>query len=351
MEYFFHIFFPLFTAFIITFLSIPKIIHFSNKTRLFAEVGDRNSHIGKIPILGGVAIFSGFLFSIIFWSEFEEIKFMLISIMIIFFIGILDDLLPLSPKRKLFGIILSVLVIIFLGDLKIDSFHNLFGIQKIPNWISIIFTIFVVVVITNSYNLIDGIDGLAGGLGTISSIAFGLIFYFSKDLPYSIISFALSGALLAFLKYNFNPASIFMGDTGSLVIGLILSVLSIRLINKGIDIPIMKFYQNKGPFVAIVLLAIPLYDTFRVFFVRILSRNNPLYADRNHIHHLLLDLGLGHRNSTIILYIFSIVIIVISYFMISLSLGLSIFILTIIILSSMGIPFIFLKKNNKPGEK
>ena len=348
-DWYINIVFPLFTSFIVTYLSIPKIIDFSRASRIIVSSGGRNSHEGAIPILGGVAIFSGILFSLIFWSDLKDIQFILVSLIIVFFIGIIDDLLSLSPLRKLIGQILSILVIIYLADLKINSMHGLFSIWLLPEWGSVLFTIFVVIVITNSYNLIDGIDGLAGGLGAITSLFTGLIFLLNEDYHSAIISFTLFGSLIAFLRYNFHPAKIFMGDAGSLVVGLILSILSIKLINTGINIPYDHFYKHKGPFIAIVLLSIPLYDTFRVFFIRILSGYHPLYPDRNHIHHALLDLGFGHKKSTLILYVFSFLIVGFSYFMINIELGLSIFILTIIVLSCIAVPFILLQ--NKKGEK
>ena len=347
-----NIVFPLLTSFIVTYLSIPKIIHFSKVSRLFVFGGGRNSHEGGVPIFGGIAIFAGLLFSLIFWTKLEEIQFILVSLIIVVFIGIIDDLLSLSPLKKLIGQLSSILVLIYLSDLKIDSMHGMFNIFNLPDWISILFTIFVVIVITNSYNLIDGIDGLAGGLGLISSLFFGIIFLFNEDYQYAILSFTLFSSLVAFLRYNFHPAKIFMGDTGSLVIGLILSILSIKLINEGVNLTKYNFhFPNKGPFIAIVLLAIPLYDTFRVFFIRILSGYHPLHPDRNHIHHALLDLGFGHTKSTIILYVCSFLITGFSYFMINLSLGLSIFILTFIVLSCMAVPFILLQIKIKKSEK
>ena len=346
-----YIIFPLFTSFVVTYLAIPKIMHFANQSRLFVKGGGRHSHKGEIPIFGGIAIFSGLLFSLLFWAKLEYLQFVLVSLIIIFFIGILDDLLSLTPTRKLIGLFSSVFVFMFLGDLQIQSFHNLFGIQELPQWISILFTIFVTVIITNAYNLIDGIDGLAGGLGSIASFVFGIIFLINSDFQYAILSFTLLGSLLAFLKYNFNPASIFMGDTGSLVIGLILSILSIRLINEGVNIPNDQLYLNKGPFISIVLLSIPLFDTFRVFFIRVFSGYHPLRPDRNHIHHALLDLGFGHKKSALILYAYSVFITFISYFMIDMSLGLSIYLLSIIVLGSISIPFVLLRIKNTKSEK
>ena len=339
------------TSFVVTYLAIPKIIHFANKNKLFAKGGGRHSHENQTPIFGGIAISAGLLFSLLFWAKLEEIQFILVSLIIVYFIGLLDDLLSLTPTKKLIGLFFSIFVLMFLGDLQIKSFHNLFGIQEIPELVAILFTLFVAVIITNAYNLIDGIDGLAGGLGVIASFVFGLIFLFNDDPQYALLSFTLLGALLAFLKYNFNPASIFMGDTGSLVIGLFFSILSIRLINEGVNIPNDQQYINKGPFITIVILAIPLFDTFRVFFIRIFSGYHPLRPDRNHIHHALLDLGLGHKMSTFILYIYSVVIAFLSYFMIDMSLGLSIFLLSIIVLGSMSIPFILIRIKKTKSEK
>ena len=138
-----------------------------------------------------------------------------------------------------------------------------------------------------------------------------------------------------------------MGDTGSLVVGLILSILAIRLINTGVNIPYDHFYKVKGPFAAIVILAVPLFDTFRIFFIRFLSGYNPLQADRNHIHHVLLDLGLGHKASTIILYIFSLIIVFLSYFIIDFKQSLAIFILAIVVLGLMSIPFLMFHMRNR----
>ena len=133
-----------------------------------------------------------------------------------------------------------------------------------------------------------------------------------------------------------------MGDTGSLVIGLMLSILAIRLINTGVDLA-PNTYPSKGPFISIVILSIPLFDTFRVFFIRALSGYNPLMADRNHIHHALLDIGFGHKKSSLILYFFSLVISVFSYLLIGLKSSLAIFILAVVVLGLMSIPFIFLR--------
>jgi len=343
----------LLTSFAITYLAIPKIIHFSNQSRLFASVGDRHSHKGEVPIFGGIAIFAGILFSLLFWADLEYLQFALVSLVIVFIIGVIDDLLSLSPLRKLVGQIISILIIIYLGELSISDMKGIFGITVVPEWISVIFTIFVVIVITNAINLIDGIDGLAGGLGILSSSIFGIIFLLNPDessQEMAILSFTLTGALFAFLRYNFNPASIFMGDTGSLLLGLILSILAIKVINTGVYITEDIMFVRKGPFVAIAILSVPLYDTFRVFFMRVFNGKHPLHPDRTHIHHVLLDLGFGHKKVSLIICFVNLLIIILSFFMLEMSLGLSIFILSILLFSIMSVPFIILQIKNRKSE-
>jgi UDP-N-acetylmuramyl pentapeptide phosphotransferase/UDP-N-acetylglucosamine-1-phosphate transferase len=156
------------------------------------------------------------------------------------------------------------------------------------------------VVITNSFNLIDGVDGLAGSLGFLTSIIFGTYFYTIGQLTYAVMAFALAGSLISFLIYNFSPAKIFMGDTGSLLLGLINSILVIKFIKiagtSEVSIPL-----EASPAIGFAILMLPLFDTLRVFGLRLLDRRSPFSPDRNHIHHFLLDLGLSHRQITLTL--------------------------------------------------
>ena len=345
-----NIIFSFFTAFFITYVAIPKVIFFSEKLRLFDSAGKRASHEGDTPIFGGIAIFAGIIFSLLFWAEIENIQFILVSFLIVFFVGVIDDLLTLSPVKKLIGQIVSILIIIYLGDLQIDNMHGVLGVYELPGWISTLFTVFVVIVITNGFNLIDGVDGLAAGIGIIASLSFGIIALFMSDMPgqvdMAIIAFTLMGALLGFLKYNFHPARIFMGDTGSLVVGMILSVLAINLVKHGLVTETIKL-PNKGPLLAIVILAIPLFDSLRVFVARVMKGRHPLYPGREHIHHALLKLGFGHKYTSLILYAFSIILILFSYFLLELSINTSITILSVISFSLLLIPFYMLKDKSK----
>jgi len=329
-----NIIFSFFTAFFITYVAIPKVIFFSKKLRLFDSAGKRASHEGRIPVFGGIAIFAGILFSLLFWAEIENIQFILVSFLIVFFVGIIDDLLSLSIIRKIIGQIISILILIYLGDLQLNNMHGVLGIHEMPNWISTLFTIFVVIVITNGFNLIDGVDGLAAGIGVIASFVFGLL------------ALLMNQADMAIIEYNYHPARIFMGDTGSLVVGMTLSILAINLIKHGLVTETFHL-PNKGPLLAIVILAIPLFDSLRVFIARVIKGKHPLYPGREHIHHALLKLGIGHLHTSLILCAFAIILIVFSYLLLELNVNTSIAILAVISFSLLLIPFYMLKDKSK----
>ena len=337
-----NIIFALITAFLITYLAIPKVIFFAEKLRLLDDGGIRASHKGSVPIFGGIAIFSGIIFSLLFWADIENIQYLLVSILIVFVVGVIDDLLVLSPFKKIVGQVIATSIIIFLGDLEIDNMHGVLGVYDLPIWIGTLFTIFVVIVITNGFNLIDGVDGLAGGIGVISSFSFGLIALIMGQSDMAMVAFTLMGALLGFLKYNIFPAKIFMGDTGSLVVGMILSILAINIIRYGLVTESIKLI-NKGPLLAIAILAIPLFDSLRVFVARIIKGRHPLSPGRGHIHHALLNLGFGHKKTSLILYFFAILLIVFSYFILDLNVNLGIAILALISFIMLYIPFYLLK--------
>jgi len=341
-----NIIFSLITAFLITYLAIPKVIFFAEKLRLLDEAGVRASHKGSVPIFGGIAIFSGIIFSLLFWSEIEHIQYILVSILIVFFVGVIDDLLVLSPFKKIVGQIIATSIIIFLGDLQIDSMHGVLGVYDLPTWMSTLFTVFVFIVIMNGFNLIDGVDGLAAGVGVISSFSFGVIALLMGQSDMAIIAFTLVGALLGFLRYNFYPAKIFMGDTGSLVVGMILSILAINSIRYGLVTETVKL-PNKGPLLAIAILAIPLFDSLRVFVARLIKGRHPLSAGRGHIHHALLSLGFGHRKTSFILCLLTVSLIIFSYFILEFNVNVSIAILSAISFILLYIPFYILKGHSK----
>jgi UDP-N-acetylmuramyl pentapeptide phosphotransferase/UDP-N-acetylglucosamine-1-phosphate transferase len=203
----------------------------------------------------------------------------------------MDDLWDISANYK-FAIQLGVALLICFSGIRITSFNGLFGIYGLPVLAQYTFTIIAIAGITNSINLIDGIDGLAGGIGFMSLIILGLFLTLSQDSTSALIAFALAGSLLGFLYYNFNPARIFMGDTGSLVLGFVVAVLCIRLI--GLNVGQLHPLLPHAPVFCLSIVMIPFFDTLRVFALRIWKGKSPFDPDKTHIHHLLTNNGWSH---------------------------------------------------------
>jgi UDP-GlcNAc:undecaprenyl-phosphate/decaprenyl-phosphate GlcNAc-1-phosphate transferase len=199
------------------------------------------------------------------------------------------------------------LILVLMGDIRITGLHGVFGVDFIPQWGSIFLSLFTYIVVVNAMNLIDGVDGLAAGVGFIASCVFGTWFIFANEYTLASLSFSLAGALLGFLIFNFSPAKIFMGDSGSLIIGMFLSVLSIKLIEYPVT-RINDFWIHvSNPVLAVAALIYPLTDTLRIFIIRAARGQSPFNADKNHLHHRLLDSGYDHRRTVIIIYTFSLI--------------------------------------------
>ncbi len=288
-------------AFIITFFSIPVIIQVAKEKKLFDEPDERKVHKTVIPTLGGLGIFAGFILACLMCtppSSNGQLQFFAGACVVIFFLGLKDDILVISATKKFIGQLIAAGIIIKFGGIHINNMGGFLGIYEIPSFAGNILTLFTIIVVTNSFNLIDGVDGLAGSLGFLTTLVFGTYFYMIGELAFSVMAFALAGSLLSFLIYNFSPAKIFMGDTGSLLLGLINSILVIKFINVAGN-PATSINLDAAPAIGFSILIIPLLDTLRVFSLRILDRRSPFSPDRNHIHHFLLDLGLNHRQITL----------------------------------------------------
>lgn len=286
-------------AFIITFFAIPIIIEVAKNKKLFDEPDERKVHKTVIPTLGGLGIFAGFIVATLMGAPLApELQYFAAAAIVIFFLGLKDDILILSANKKFIGQLVAAAIIMKFGNIYINDMYGFLGIHAIPRFASIALTLFTIIVITNSFNLIDGVDGLAGSLGFITTFLFGCYFYFADQLAYAVMAFSLSGATMGFLIYNFSPAKIFMGDTGSLLLGIINSILVIKFINVA-GIPGNSFSCHASPAVGFAVLMIPLFDTLRVFGLRILDRRSPFSPDRIHVHHYLLDLGFSHKKITL----------------------------------------------------
>lgn len=319
------------TSFIVVLYSTPALIKVAVLKRLMDAPGEeRKIHKRSIPTIGGIIIYAGTLFAYALWYNIDdmvyydkifqsvkEFKLIVATSLILFFVGVKDDIIGTAPVKKLFAHIVVALILVLMGDIRITGLHGIFGVSDIPYWGSVFISIFTYVVVVNSFNLIDGVDGLAAGVGFISCCAFGVWFVFANEFPYAALAFALAGALLGFLIFNFSPAKIFMGDSGSLVIGMFVCVLAIKMIEFPIQ-SLDSFWVNVSkPVFAISALAYPLMDTLRVFIIRALKGQSPFNADRNHIHHKLIDCNFGHIKTVIIIYTFSIITIgaaILTYF-------------------------------------
>lgn len=282
------------TAFVVAMIVMPPLIRIIYRFKLFDVPDNRKEHATPIPTMGGLASIAGMAVACALWFQFTQDIFTVsffFSMAVLLAIGMMDDLKNL-PARYKFAIQIAVALLIAFSGVRLTSFNGLFGINELPVSTQYTFTVLALVGITNAFNLIDGIDGLAGGLGFMSLVILGIFLTLSGDANDAIVAFALGGGLLGFLYYNFNPAKIFMGDTGSLVLGFVVSVLCIKLIqlNTGIRSPILPH----APVFAVSVVLIPVFDTLRVFALRIWSGRSPFSPDKNHIHHLLTNNGWNH---------------------------------------------------------
>lgn len=286
-------------AFIVSFAATPVVRMFAEKVgAIDIPNEERRVHDHPIPRMGGLAIFLGFLLAVLLFANISpQIQGILLGSIIIVVTGAVDDVVSLRPWVKLLLQIIAACVPVIYG-VRIEILMNpwIWSSQEylILGWLSIPVTILWIVGITNSVNLIDGLDGLAVGVSAISSITMLVIALLVADSNVAIILAALVGACVGFMPYNLNPAKIFMGDTGALLLGYILSTVSI--------LGLFKFYAVVSFAVPLLALAVPLFDTIFSFCRRLLRGQSPFHADRGHLHHRLLDMGLSQKQAVAILY-------------------------------------------------
>jgi len=343
---------------LITFFSVPTIIKISRRKNLMDEPGMRSSHIRKIPNLGGIAIFYsiGISASIFAYELFDLYKFLFASMVILLYIGVMDDIVVMRAYKKLVAQIVVSSLIVIGSDIRIRSLFGILGIYELKYIISVVFSIVTFIILINAFNLIDGIDGLAGGYSIICSILFGISYYRlgEYNYPLVVLSAVIIGAVLAFLYYNlsnYRTSKIFMGDTGSMLLGFLLAFTSICFINIFIDraLPnVPRYHLQSAPVIAVAILILPIVDTLNVIIVRLINKKSPFDADKNHIHHKLLKLNLTHRRSSFYIIVYYLFIVSVAYYFRHININLLLAVIVSLGFFGAYIPdFIYLTKKNK----
>ncbi|MDR3181268.1 MAG: undecaprenyl/decaprenyl-phosphate alpha-N-acetylglucosaminyl 1-phosphate transferase, partial [Prevotellaceae bacterium] len=278
------------TALVLTFLLTPLFVKFLIRIQILDKGGHRKIHKGRIPSMGGLIIFVSFLFSLLLWQPtmlFGTNRFLLAAIILMAVTGIRDDIAPLSPFLKLLvQVVTASMAVVVLTNVRIVSLYGLFGVHELATWLSYTLSIAFILFITNAFNLIDGIDGLAGTIAFACLLFLSLWFYWTGDIESAIFLICFAGAILGFLYYNWQPASLFMGDTGSLVLGFIIAVFTLKFVSINGALPVesnYKFHAVLSAGAAVILL--PVFDTTRVFLLRIIKRQSPFLPDKQHLHH------------------------------------------------------------------
>ena len=300
-----HVIVSMLTALMVTVVAIPTIVTVSSRKGLISAPNGRTSHKGNIPLLGGLALFMGFAISTSIWTthmDFHQFHGIFAASMILAAIGLKDDILIIDPYKKLIGEIMAAVILVWFAGIRFTNLQGLLGIHELGFVVSLAFSVLVTVIIINAFNLIDGIDGLAAGIGIIATLIFGYWFYRVDEIPFAILSFSTAGALAGFFYFNVlgSRNKIFMGDTGSLLLGMVRAILSSRYCERNFALA-TSFSLDASPAIAIAILSIPLFDMIRVFAIRILRKKSPFRADKRHIHHMLLDLNLTHLEATLVL--------------------------------------------------
>jgi len=271
-------------AFMVAYIGTSAIIKIAHHRQVFDQPDVRKLHTHPTPSLGGIAIFAGFWIATLLFSGLGVINYLMVATLLIAMVGIVDDIMPIRASRKLLIQLLAAGILFYAG-FRLEGLYGFMGLEHVHPVLSFGMTLLFLTTLTKAYNLIDGIDGLAGSFGTLGALTFGVLFAIMGESAWSMLSFALAGGVIGFLKFNFHKAEIFMGDTGSTLIGLLIGVLCIQFLN-------MSYYGAgtiQAPLIIAAIIFIPVIDLVRVFITRMSKGNSPFEPDRKHIHHIMLD--------------------------------------------------------------
>ena len=281
---------------IVTIIVMPILINLACKFKLVDMPNSRKIHCDPIPRIGGIAMAFGAFLPIILWAPMNRFVIAVLlgsSVLVIF--GLIDDLKNIGFKSKFIGQIIAALIIILYGGLKIQSLGGLIpGDYILPDWVSIPLTLLAVVAVTNAINLSDGLDGLAGGITLLTFLFIGYLAYLVKFQSFEVMALAMVGAIFGLLRYNTHPATVFMGDAGSQLLGFVAVTLTLAVTRRSPQI---------SPILSLLIIGLPIIDTISVMVQRMLEGRSPFKADKNHLHHKLMNLGLYHSESVILFYI------------------------------------------------
>ncbi len=289
-------------SFIITLIGLPFVIRVAESIGLFVPRNYRRINNSRVSALGGLVIFLSASVGFILFSDlinFPDYRFIISSGVLMFFLGFYDDLNEVKPEVKLLGQLIAVSLLVVFADVRIEFLQHFLS-SSLGLMADSVLTILLMITIINAYNFIDGIDMLAALLGVIIMGTLGIWFFMAKQYDYSLALFTLSSSLFAFMAFNHSPAKIFMGDTGTMTIGLIMSVTLINFDSIN-DIIIGDIHVHSAPGIAFSFIALMSVDLFRVSIKRVLNGSHPFIADRNHIHHLFLRMGISQNKTSIII--------------------------------------------------
>ena len=293
-----------FASFALAGVFMPVVTRIAKAKGFVVRPNKRTSHEGEIPNIGGLHICFSFMLMYLLFEPHSQNHFFLIGLFLIMVIGFIDDVLVLRPITKLIGETLAGIVLIGFADMRITNLHGIFGITELGIIPSYLISLFVLLAIINAINLIDGVDGLASGLGIVYCLFFAMYFHFAGETTWSVFGIIMIGILTVFFVYNVfgKRDKIFMGDSGSLLVGYLLTAFVFRFceVNAYQLVP-EALQMDAAPSVAICVMTVPIFDTVRVILTRIKQHRSPFDPDKNHIHHLLLRAGLNHIETTCVL--------------------------------------------------
>jgi UDP-GlcNAc:undecaprenyl-phosphate GlcNAc-1-phosphate transferase len=324
----------LIVAALISMYSVRKILFITRNHKIYDIPDDtRKIHGAEIPSLGGIGIFIGYiLVASLFWpGQLLPVNYFLPSTALLFFTGIYDDLMNMSPSKKLVAQLVASAITVYFADIRIVSLYGMFGIETLPYWASIFITTIGCTLFINAFNFIDGIDGLACVTAILYMAIFGVLFASADLKNLAWLAFSLAGGTAGLLAYNFSPAKIYMGDTGSMLLGFTIFILGVLFVHVYALAPLhgpiagnsIIHTESGAAMLLLSILFLPVYDALRVFILRASRGRSPLRADRTHLHYYLLDAGCTHSQAVLIIVSINTAIIGIAWLMQAMSLTLA----------------------------